>query len=745
MNAKDEIEYLREQLNAVLYLQAESWMLPSWADLTLKGVDREKKLIRRLSNNSYRNWSLVGGVGSKRYGISDSRGLSMALADCGSLEFWVQGTDGIIFPALLKKDETQLSLVSTEDQLYEWKTDVKSVNFTRLLYHVEKDDIEYLFNEIVLKNIALEDTTINFYAVIRPMSVLGFEAIENLEFDSETNCIFANGILALKVDIAPTAVYLFEANNNAVLEEIQSEENRYDSTMFSKLGLATAVLKFSFTLPPAGFNSAVFASPLEVLTEKDSLVDFIPKRDNRDNSIGTWYNFTKKRCEAQFPDEKLDNVFAQAAASLAIQSYSVQHSSSSFSWMERARVLTALIKSGGIDVASRISLQTIQTLQDSEIESDFSVLSPLLWTLLTLQGYSLQKEPIQEFHLFTKLLAEKLISLLLSEQTKQEFKQHPTDEASIGVVEDAPLEHYRVLDVSLLNKFNESLWTLAALHESYKYFSLSEVSLGSKIKDIIPDTELLVQELFTEIQEARWPRPQEPLMYDIDRAILDILTSIVQLRIKELDGSYLQSLCKKVSKRRLIRNLWKVHGPTEFFSSHLALRLAQFHVWDKQRDKAGTLLQRSLEFLSEDYLLPDYVNLRTFGGSGGSGASAKAATDIILLLNDMLAHEDQNNLVFLVGIPSDWFAAKKPLTVRDFHTKFGKAHIDIGQSANQHQIETGMEILPDEIEIHVPDTVPLRMVKVYGGSIVDRVVKDHSPHLKLIPLSNDIVLTYPRW
>jgi hypothetical protein len=63
-------------------------------------------------------------------------------------------------------------------------------------------------------------------------------------------------------------------------------------------------------------------------------------------------------------------------------------------------------------------------------------------------------------------------------------------------------------------------------------------------------------------------------------------------------------------------------------------------------------------------------------------------------------------------------------------------------SANQHQIEIGIEDLPEEIEIHVPEGVPLRMVKAYGGSIVDRAAKARSPHLRLVPLSNEVVLTY---
>jgi hypothetical protein len=170
--------------------------------------------------------------------------------------------------------------------------------------------------------------------------------------------------------------------------------------------------------------------------------------------------------------------------------------------------------------------------------------------------------------------------------------------------------------------------------------------------------------------------------------------------------------------------------------------MAHFYIFDRQRNKIEPFLQRSLEFLSEDYLLPDYVDIQTYGGSGGTGSSVLAAADIIHLLNDMIVHEAVSNLIFLPGIPESWYSSKRSLIVSGIPTKFGRAHIELGMSANQHQIETRIEDLPEEIEIHVPDSVPLRMVKSYGGSIVDRAVKARSPHLRLVPLSNEVVLTY---
>ncbi len=743
-----EIEHLREQLNASIYLEAEPWMVPSWVDLAMKGLDKDETLITSLPNDSYRNWSLIGGVGSRKYGITDSRGLVTAIPGCGALDFWILGTDEILFPSLMGKDGPQLRLVSTEDQLYEWKTDVKSVEFTRLLYHGEQDGVEFLYNEVVLKNIALEKTEVTFYAVLRPMSVLGFEPIEKTKFDATTNQISSNDLLAFQVNTAPSAVYLVEANDTAIPETIQSDETRYDHEMSSKEGLSTAILRFNITLSPAGTKTILFGSPLEIPSDTETLANLDLKSHTKDQSVGHWFDFANKRGEANFPDEKLNGVLSQAAVSLAIQAQSVLFPNESencpLNWRERMRVLYALIKSGGIDVAGQVTNQAAQIFDDFDVSMDTTTFSPLLWGLLQLQGYSIQRESIQENIQYLAKLAKSLVAALAVDRPRKKKVEGSLEDASPDELDDAPLEHYTVLSTDMLTEFNELLWDLKALQEGLSYFALTEVSLVAKIEETIPLVESRAHEKLDEIQRARWPRPQDPAMMEIDRVILDILTSVVMLKIDGFDVKFLSNLCKKVTERRVVRDLWKTQEPAELFSSHLALRIAHFHVWNRLRDSAEPLLHRALEFITEDFLLPDFVNPRTFGGSGGAGSSVLAAADIILLLSDMLVLEDQNNLVFLAGIPSDWYAAKKPLRIKGLHTRFGRTRIDIGLSANQHQIETGMEILPDEIEIHVPETVPIRMVKAYGGSIVEKVSKDRSPHLKLIPLSNDITLTYHR-
>jgi hypothetical protein len=195
-------------------------------------------------------------------------------------------------------------------------------------------------------------------------------------------------------------------------------------------------------------------------------------------------------------------------------------------------------------------------------------------------------------------------------------------------------------------------------------------------------------------------------------------------------------------KRRIVGDLWKFLQPDELYSSHLALRLAHYYTMTKQRDLVEPLLLRVLDFFTDDYHLPDFVDTRTYGGSAGVGSSVVAAADFILLLRDIVLHESGPNLILLAGIPAEWFTAKRSLVIDSLPTRTGTSHIEVGTSSNQHQIEISRVQLPEEYDVHIPASVPMPMVKAYGASIVERTSKATSPFLKLVPLSEVTVLTF---
>ena len=738
-----EVDYLRGLINANVYLDAELWMCPSWVVLSRKSIDTEKVLVTEFRNTLYRNWSNIGGVGAKRYGITCSRGLVLPRFDYGSIDFWPLDNDELIFPALIGKDGPQMKLVSNEDQIYEWKTQIKSVEFVRLVYHVMKDNSEYVYNEIVLRNLGLEKTTCSFYMVVRPMTPLGFEPIESIEYDTSRQMLFVNGNLALMVNKKPTASVMCEGNDVDLPQTVIEISTQSDIKLKSIIGLATTVLRFDVTLSPAGSESIIFGSPLFAIKKNDEISTFNPNDNDRDRAVGRWFDFADERMRVTFPDERFDSAFNQATSALAIQALPVIFPDSShlesLSWKERIRVFLALIRSGSTKITENVISEMVSKVMIPDEPLELSTFSPLLLGILQYYEHTTDAKISGDYLEYFRKLASGVVEATQNQLGTDEI----SPEAESTMVDDQPLEHYLIVKEGVLSDFENQLWNLAALKSALRFFTdLHDDELTSNLEQTITRYQNFAIEKSKEIEHARWVRPTDPAMQQVEREILDVLASVVLLGTTEVEPSFLEMLHSKIAKHRIVNNLWKFFSPDEQYSSHLALRLAHYYVKTKQRDLVEPLLNRVLDFFSDDYHLPDFVDIRTYGGSGGCGQSVTAAADLILLMLDMVLYEEGSNLIVLAGVPADWFTSKKPLIIDSLPTRRDKAHIELGTSSNQHQIEISLVDLPEELEVHVPSSIPIPMVKAYGASIVERDSKAASPFLRLVPLSEEIVLTF---
>jgi hypothetical protein len=643
----------------------------------------------------------------------------------------------------LGNDGPQLRLVSTEDQIYEWKTQIGPVEFIRLVYHVTKDNKEYVYNEIVLNNQGLEKTSFSFFVAVRPMTPLGFEPIETSEYDTGRQKLFVNGTLALKLGMKPVACLMCESTDQDLKNKVLSMSTQQDIRFKSDQGLATTVFRFEVTLSPAGSERIFLCSPLFSVGLHDDLQSIRPVDSDRDKSVGQWFEFASEGVKASFPDTRIDTAFNQAKASLAMQIFPTLFPECSYlaslPWKERIRILVSLIRTGNYGVAERVIENLLFKSDVLANPLDTSVLSPMLWGILQFFEYncetSLDEKAIEQIRNYT----HELMKIIKGEIGLE--KDIHDDEFSSN--DDQPLQHYLVVKEDVLSDFEFHLWNLAALKAALHFFTENnDAKIVSELTDMITKYQLMTTEKSKEIQHARWLRSSDASMPKVERAILDVLASVPLLQISYLEDDFLNFLSDKITNRRIIGNLWKFSQPSERYSSHLALRLAHYYVKTKQRDLAEPLLDRVLDFFSDDYHLPDFVDTRTYGGSAGMGSSAIAAADFVLLLLDMILCEEKSALSILPGVPLDWFTAKRQLIVDCLPTRLGEAHIEIGSSSNQHQIEIGLDTLPDEVEAHVPSSVPISMMKAYGATIVERISKTESPHLKLIPLSNEIVLTF---
>jgi hypothetical protein len=278
------------------------------------------------------------------------------------------------------------------------------------------------------------------------------------------------------------------------------------------------------------------------------------------------------------------------------------------------------------------------------------------------------------------------------------------------------------------------------------YGRLGQVEQSKSLAALLAQYVAFVRESSKHFAEDIGRRDPKEALTDSD--VLEsvrFLGTLALLKTKSIDAQLVDCIEQAISQKSItIFKMAKLPGVTREHSIHLTLVLAHYYAFVKNRVEAAALLRASLKFLSDYRVLPDWVDPKTGGGSRGSGCSLIAAADILLLLRDMIVNEDDEDLTLLPGIPQDWYTSNNVLVLRNAPTPKGTLQIEVGPSANQRQIEVRMQSLPREIDAYLPTARTVSMAKVYGGGLAGRFASSSSPHVRVVPLSEDVVLAFSR-
>ncbi len=753
LNGLEEEHLLRAGLNAAFFATAEKWMLPEWAIKGLWVGGSRRKIEDAFANDQFRNWMVIGGPGSSSYAIADRTGLTTIRDECGSIEFWPQFNE-TEFPALQENSGIRMNLVSVDDQMYEWKIASGPIEFDRLLYHVDEDDKEYIFHEIVLRNVSLEPQEFTFYVSIRPFSIRGVEPIEAISSNENGTRIFVNNTLAMIADRPPAALVMDTFDNSNLLE-LCLEDGRIDQSYTEARGKGTVVMRYTLPLRPAGIKHIIFASPLFLSTPTDEVFTTSLSPQLRDEAVANWFDFNDDSPKGNYPDEAISIAAAQAKASLVIQAREHVTRMTPDELVENAidvaRIHVALNRAGCVDIATSLAEEIVSKFEDNEsVVSNAISLIPLAWAFLEIQPIPSTISPSNKVGSFIEILGRSVQVILQSNQENQLKASEPgpvgdlitpgyfTDEdAPLSMIEEITTptpssEPVHKAPPSTLKNILDSVWILSA----------AEVhpNLSDATNDTIQAYREMVEELSSEaISNHIWSIESSD---DID-LIFDLIGSFALLRGNHVHIPLIKALIDEVRENCLFRGFVRYPKPSMRVSSYLRLRLANALVLLNDRNEVETALEKLTQCLSEYYVLPDWVDINSKGGSFGDGCSLMAATDLRLLLRDMLVYERRGNMYVFPGVPEPWFISTSPLVANGIPTQGGLVNLETGVSANQHQIEIELESLPEEIEVFLPSHIPLNMVKVFGGSIIERY-EEPIKRIRLVPLYERVVLTFHR-
>ncbi len=756
----EELDQLRGRLNAIVLKTCHESLLPHWV--------KSDESSGAITNDEHRNWAVVGGVGGKTYGIVDKFGSVWANRECGSIDICAL-QDGLLVRPSYEDDIPRLRLVSPEDQVYEWSITLGPIEFTRLIYYVNDGNNEAVFNEVKVRNLALEEKNFDFVVILKPLSPLGFEPIESIEFDSANNVLYSNGCLACLMNEAPSAVAITTCDNPNLIDRGMNSETS-DQSYTSVKGLATALLRFSIHLRPAGTQSFFFVSPLSSIDKDDSIPEFVMDSSAIEKSVDAWFSFTGHKMIGIYPDEVVGNALAQAKATLVIMYYDemiskplpddIQGS------IDAARILMAMTLSG-CGAIIKESYNALQQSLDQGLKQGLDLLFPIVWALFYNFLHVGDKASNGSFDSLIDSILPVLFSASYNyifesmdatqaESTESSSAAGMSEGLSIPRPPSTPNErhdtHERIS--SLLGSVNWS--KLVHIDRNYesspdKYFrrTLREMWTHALLriiqKFLSPEAKSIVQDLIPKLHRVVQKHLGNLLTLDLTASqAMSVLSSLVSVETPGLRSNAFSSFVDKQINSHIKKDLFDISGTRECLSSHLALRLAEYYAMMTRRHDADRLLLNALQYASSFDTFPDFVNPNTHGGCAGYGCSIKAAADIILLVRRMIIHYAGNDLILLPGIPEEWFTSTSPLLIRQVPTLFGPIDLEMASSKNQYQIELNMPSPPGEIELHVPLSFSVSLIKAFGGSIIERSPGTDSPFVRAVPLSERVIFTFHR-
>lgn len=739
LSIAEQSEEIRSRLNGLAFASAEKTMLPNWAVREIWTGGKKQDVPLHLPNDAYRNWTVIGVPGGSNFAIADVSGLTTAHSLSGSIEFWPIG-ESIIYPSLANMQDSKLQLLSLDDQVYDWMSSNGPITFRRLIYHISVLDKEYLVSEIILQNVSLEEKRFSFCAVLRPFSVRGIEPITALRYDESTCSLYSNESLAIESDRRPSAL-MMTVFDDACIESTIHETSRFDKEFSTVRGLATAILRYDMQLRPAGVERLVFLTPLFETKTSDSTIE-MPLFDRyRDSTVAMWFDFREEYPSGTYPNEEITLAAAQANAALTVQvkqwiRYLTRNDIIAGIY-DVTRILSAITRSGFEDLAYDIACAISKKLKiDDSVGEDSLTLAPLYWAIDELNVISQNSEAANELDWFQKSIWASMEAnarqTMIADTDKIESVAQ-NEPSQNGVISTGPaLPPVAPPPPLKLDEILREFWIYAAI--------ASKPSKDQEMAEVI--------ECYRNKYEARCKRLLTDRNWDYESAddidsMLKLLSGYSLTNATDAGNGLFVTILNGLREKRFSRGLFRFPGEEGSISSHLALRIAHAFVHLGARHESELLLERITQYLSEFHQLPEWIDLKTKGGSRGNGCSIEAAADLKLLLHDMMIYEKDRTLHIFAGIPEAWFTSESSLSVRGIPTSQGLVSIDTGVSANQHQIEIGLDTLPEEIEVYLPSHVPLHMVKVFGGSVIERL-ETPSNRIRLIPLSSQIAITFHR-
>ena len=153
---------------------------------------------------------------------------------------------------------------------------------------------------------------------------------------------------------------------------------------------------------------------------------------------------------------------------------------------------------------------------------------------------------------------------------------------------------------------------------------------------------------------------------DIDCGMIGSICASYPLQLFEPDNQVILSTLNTLKEKYFVKGLFFQHFIHSGMNPYLSLQIAHSYLYAGKPELFWNILNNTISYASSTNNFPEAIHPATNGGAMGDGHHGWAAAEIALAVHDAFIFElntaKQNELVFLQGIPKEWF-----LNISDFY------------------------------------------------------------------------------
>ncbi|MGI8908697.1 MAG: hypothetical protein ACR2IE_19675 [Candidatus Sumerlaeaceae bacterium] len=696
------------------------WIWPYWMEQ--QGNPKSSSFIPRAMslawiNLTHRNWTGIGVLGSTREGVVDPRGMVTPWMQGWSLDTWIRRGNNCVFPSRLRDADVQ-QILRENMPFIQTRFMAGDLGVEEEAWCFRNDNLDYAVHEVHLHNPTRQLITIDLVFAVRPANPEGLSLINNIVYNTRGFWNIDNS-LALYFVEKPDRVLASSHTRGDV--SLHLDEEWDDNSVHDPAGLATAASIYRLTIQPGETATRYAIMPLEPSNPRFfPLGRFTPEflENAKQETLLQWRDKLGEGVTMDLPDERYQACFDANRAFLLLLNDGHEITAGPLTYhrhwfRDAAYMLNALNKIGyGPEVARNLEFIPLKQWKNGYFcsqKGEWDSNGEAIWTIVEHWRLTGDIETLRQLYPSIRRAA------LWIEKKRHDVtvtKQKPRGLLPAGFSAEhlGPNDYY----------YWDNFWCLRGMFDAADAalalgFEKDHKVLLELAQNYLRDLE---QAMNRDIEHSKSRALPAAPGRRPDAGMIGNIAAAYPLKLfRPEDTPWLRNTIEFIRDHLFHDEGFYQQMIHSGVNSYLTLQMAQCMLLSGDIG-AYKLIDYMLKLATSTWCWPEAIHPRTFGGCMGDGHHGWAASEWLLMMRNLVIHEQGDVLQVTRLLPAEWCHPGQRVAINNAPTYFGDVSVavDFAHESETLTITANWRRQPKEIHWFLP-AEGRRVVGDYGNRV----------------------------